>query len=65
MTGVSQGTATFTFSVGGTNCISLPSDPITVHPLPEIQLLGDDVLCMGENSLLSPNSGSGPVAMLQ
>lgn len=57
VTGVSQGTATFTFSVGGTNCISLPSDPITVHPLPEILLLGDDVLCMGENSLLSPNSG--------
>ncbi len=57
VTGVSQGTATFIFSVGGTNCVSLPSDPITVNPLPNISILGDDTLCMGENSLLSPNSG--------
>ncbi len=57
VTGVSQGTASFTFEVGGTNCISLPSDPITVHPLPEIEILGNEILCMGENSLLSPNAG--------
>jgi hypothetical protein len=57
VTGVSQGTASFTFEVGGTNCISLPSDPITVHPLPEIEILGNDNLCMGDNSLLSPNAG--------
>lgn len=57
VTGLAQGTASFTFEVGGTNCISLPSDPITVHPLPEIEILGSDILCMGENSLLSPNAG--------
>ncbi|MBK8701455.1 MAG: choice-of-anchor A family protein [Saprospiraceae bacterium] len=57
ITGVSEGAASFVFQVLGTNCTSDPSPPVTVYPKPIVTILGQDAICIGQSTLLSPNAG--------
>ncbi len=55
--GLNAGTVTFTFYESGTGCLSDASDPITVLPKPVVSITGDNILCEGETTTLSPSSG--------
>ncbi len=57
VTGVSEGTTTFTFIASASGCASLPSVPIIVKPKPIISFTGNDVLCEGSLSAMTPGSG--------
>ncbi|MDF1698560.1 MAG: Ig-like domain-containing protein [Saprospiraceae bacterium] len=57
VTGVSVGTAIFTFTDLTTGCSSLPSDTLWVLDDPTVAITGDDRLCIGETSTVSPNTG--------
>lgn len=57
VTGLAEGTATFTFTQTGSGCISDPSGTITVTPRPIVSITGDNNLCEGDTSSLSPTSG--------
>ena len=56
-TAVSVGVAVFTFTDLSTGCVSLPSDTLWVLDDPTVAFTGDDRLCIGETSTVSPNSG--------
>jgi len=60
--GVSPGSATFTFYETGSICVSEASDPITVLPKPQVFFTGDNTICIGETSTLSPSSGGSWVS---
>lgn len=55
--GISQGTVQFTYFENGSSCESLPSSPVTILPTPSVSITGDNTLCIGETSQLSPTSG--------
>ena len=55
VTGVSQGSATFTFTSIATGCVST-SSVISVNPKPII-LVGSSEICIGQTTTLSPSSG--------
>jgi len=57
VTGVSAGSATFTFTPTATGCPSLPSDPITVSAAPNPAISGATDICVGANTTLTPSSG--------
>lgn len=57
VTGISAGSATFTFTPTATGCPSLPSDPITVSAAPNPVISGATDICVGANTTLSPSSG--------
>ncbi len=57
VTAVSQGTATFTYTESGSGCTSNPSAPVTVGVGPNVSIVGDDILCTGFTTQLSPSSG--------
>ncbi|MEM9544651.1 MAG: Ig-like domain-containing protein [Bacteroidota bacterium] len=57
VTAISAGTVTFTFYETGSGCVSDASDPITVLPQPTVAITGDNILCEGETTTLSPTSG--------
>jgi len=57
VTGISAGTASFTFVESGTGCVSAASDIITVLPKPAVSITGPTSLCIGSTSTLSPSSG--------
>ena len=57
VTGQSVGTAIFTFTDLTTGCSSLPSDTLWVLDDPTVAFTGDDRLCIGETSSVSPNTG--------
>ncbi len=57
VTGISPGTATFTFYETGSNCVSDPSDPITVLEKAPVSITGDNTICVGETTTASPNTG--------
>lgn len=54
---INAGTATFVFTESGTGCISEDSDPITVLPIPIAFVEGDNTICEGETTTLSPTTG--------
>lgn len=56
VTGVTSGTATFTFTPTD-GCASAPTEPILVTPAPVASITGDDVICVGATTTLSPSSG--------
>lgn len=55
--GLSQGLARFTFTQTSTGCTSSNALSITIMPLPIVTIIGDDEICIGETSSLSPASG--------
>lgn len=50
------GSATLTYTDISTGCASLPSDTVWVLEDPEVEFTGDDRLCVGESSSVSPNT---------
>ena len=57
ITGLAPGESRFIFTQTGTGCISDTSSVVTVTPGPTVSITGDDELCIGETTTLSPNSG--------
>ncbi len=57
VTGVSPGTVTFTFYETGSNCVSEASAPITILANTPVSIAGDNTICTGETTTLSPNTG--------
>ncbi|MBK9045034.1 MAG: Ig-like domain-containing protein [Saprospiraceae bacterium] len=57
VTGISAGTARFIFTNTSTGCISDTSAVVTITQGPAVSITGDDELCIGETTNLSPNSG--------
>ena len=56
VTGISLGTATFTFLDVSTGCISNPTTPITVQSPSVIAVTGQNVICLGYTTTLSSSS---------
>ncbi len=57
VTGKNAGFTTFKFTSAATQCSSDPTTPIEVKPIPPVQITGDNELCVGEFSSLSPTTG--------
>lgn len=57
VTGVTAGTATFTFTSSSTGCVSAPTAPVTVNALPVVSITGSNDLCIGATATLSPTIG--------
>ncbi|MFO7851404.1 MAG: T9SS type A sorting domain-containing protein, partial [Bacteroidales bacterium] len=56
VTGVSAGTASFTYTDGTTNC-SNTTEEVTVNALPTVSITGPTSICVGSTTTLSPTSG--------
>ena len=57
VTGLTAGTARFIFTQTSTGCASDTSSVITVTQGPAVSITGDDELCIGETTTLSPSAG--------
>ncbi|MFT4535092.1 MAG: hypothetical protein ACI9P5_002457, partial [Saprospiraceae bacterium] len=57
VTGVSPGTATFTFHEIGSNCVSEASAPVTILQKAPVSIEGDNTICVGETTTVLPNTG--------
>lgn len=57
ITGVSVGSATFTFTSTTTGCISNPSTTVNVSNRPNASISGSTSLCIGTTSTLVPSTG--------
>jgi uncharacterized protein YjdB len=57
VTGQSVGLATFRFTASNTNCISDPTAPVTVNPIPVVSITGPVAICRNSTTTLSPNTG--------
>ena len=57
ITGVSVGSATFTFTSTSTGCISNPSAVVTVSTRPTASITGSSSLCIGTTTTLTPSTG--------
>ena len=57
VTGLSVGKAVFTYTNTVSGCFSAASDTLWVLADPIVAFTGDDRLCIGENSSVSPNTG--------
>ena len=57
VTGVSVGSATFTFTDSGTGCVTNPSSPVNVGAPSSVSITGAHMLCVGSTTTLSPSSG--------
>ena len=57
VTGISEGTVTFTFTLDATGCPSDATDPVTVSPAPDAQITGPTEICIASTTTLSPATG--------
>jgi uncharacterized protein YjdB len=57
VTGLSTGTAEFTFTETATQCMSVASAPVTVNAAPVVGVTGSQLICAGFTTTLSPSSG--------
>ncbi len=57
VTGVTQGTATFIYTLSSTSCPSDESVPIDVSPAPTVSITGPTSICSGGLTTLSPSTG--------
>ena len=57
VSGVSAGSATFTFTSSSTGCVSNPTNPVTVNPKPPVSITGLTAICPGTTTTLSPSTG--------
>lgn len=56
VTALSEGNARFIFRDNMTGCRSLPTNIVTVNPRPQVTFTGDQNVCVGETTSLSPDS---------
>ncbi len=56
ITGVSQGTAIFTYT-SSLGCASDPIISLAIMPRPTVNITGPTAICIGDSTTLSPNSG--------
>lgn len=56
VTGVSQGTAIFTFTTTG-GCVSDPITSIAIMPRPVVNITGPSTICIGGTTTATPNTG--------
>ena len=61
--GVGQGTAQFRFTNGATGCLSEYSANVIVNGLATVFVNGDDIICTGSTTNLSPSSGGTWVSL--
>ncbi len=60
VTGISEGTVTFTFTETSTGCSST-TDPVTVHPLPTGVISDNSAICAGQSTTFTVNlTGTAP-----
>ena len=57
ITGVAVGTATFTFTDSSTGCVSDASSEYEVTQSPTVSLDGNNIVCIGGNTQMSPSTG--------
>lgn len=57
VTGLSQGNAYFTFIDGATGCSSDSTLAVQVNPALVADVIGDEIICIGYQTQLTPNSG--------
>ncbi len=57
VTGISAGTSGFIFTQSSTGCASNPTAAITVNARPVISLTGNNPICIGSITTLSPSTG--------
>jgi uncharacterized protein YjdB len=57
VTGVAEGGATFTFTNSSTGCVSDASDSLFVSAAPDVSITGEDEICVGGRTTLSPTTG--------
>ncbi|MBC7885179.1 MAG: Ig-like domain-containing protein [Saprospiraceae bacterium] len=56
VTGVGPGTTNFTYTLTSTGCISNPSVPITIHPIPTVILTSHSEICVGSTTTFSAST---------
>ena len=61
-TGVASGTASFTFYESGSNCVTDASALVTVLPKTQVFIDGDNSICVGETTSVSPKTGGSWVS---
>ncbi len=54
---IAAGDVTFTFTSFSTGCTSAPSDVVHIEDGPSIMFTGDEEICVGETTTLSPTTG--------
>jgi len=57
VTGMSPGKVAFTYFNSSSGCASAASDSITVMPRPSVFVSGDNTICIGTETTLSPSTG--------
>lgn len=57
VTAIGAGAATFTFSINNGQCVSDPSSHITISNKPTVSITGNNSLCLGATTTLSPSTG--------
>jgi uncharacterized protein YjdB len=57
VSGISAGSATFTFTNTSSGCASLPTPAVTVNALPTVSITGTAGICIGSSTTLSPTTG--------
>ncbi len=57
VTGLSIGSATFTFTESSSGCVSNPTAPVNVLSKPTITLTGPNQICVEETTTLTPSTG--------
>lgn len=62
VTGVTPGTASFTFTSSASLCASDPTGDVTVNPTPIVSITGPNGICIGDVTQLSPSTGGAWVS---
>ena len=57
ITAIASGSATFTFTLSGSNCTSDASAPVTINIKPSTVFTGSATICVGDYTTISPSSG--------
>lgn len=63
VTGLTTGTVSFTFTETSTGCTAMLPTLITVNPIPTVQLIGPDSICIGSTTQFLPSSGGIWISM--
>lgn len=53
---VSSGTTLLDFRFNNSSCV-VTSEPVIIHPIPKIEILGKDTICFAGTTMMSPSTG--------